>query len=63
MATYFMFGRYSPRALKAVSAQRSEEAIALIRKYGSEYKAACVARCHLSNRPAVSVEVFDRVMA
>jgi len=40
MATYLMFGTYSPETLKAVSAKRSEEAVALIKKYGGEFKAA-----------------------
>ena len=39
MASYLMFGRYSPEALKAISAKRSDEAMALIKKYGGEYKA------------------------
>lgn len=40
MATYLMFGKYSPEAIKAVSAKRTDEALALIKKYGGEYKAA-----------------------
>lgn len=39
MATYVMFGKYSAEALKAVSAQRSDEATALIKKFGGELKA------------------------
>jgi uncharacterized protein with GYD domain len=39
MATYLMFGKYSPEALKAVSAKRSDDAMALIKEYGGEYKA------------------------
>lgn len=39
MASYLMFGRYSPEALKAISAKRSDEAMALIKEYGGEYKA------------------------
>ena len=39
MASYLMFGQYSPEALKAVSAKRSDEAMALIKKYGGEFKA------------------------
>ncbi|HET19973.1 MAG TPA: GYD domain-containing protein, partial [Chromatiales bacterium] len=39
MATYVMFGKYSPEALKAVSARRSDEATELIRKFGGELKA------------------------
>lgn len=34
MATYFLFGRYTPEALKAISAKRTEEAHALIRSLG-----------------------------
>lgn len=40
MATYLMFGTYSPEALKHVSAKRTDEALALVRKYGGEFKAA-----------------------
>ena len=39
MASYLMFGQYSPEALKAVSAKRSDEAMALIKQYGGEFKA------------------------
>ncbi len=39
MATYLMFGKYSPEALKAVSAKRTDEALALIKHYGGEFKA------------------------
>ena len=38
MAIYVMLGTYSPEALKAVSSKRSDEAEALIRKYGGELK-------------------------
>lgn len=36
MATYMMFGKYSLEALKEVSAERSEQAIALVEAYGGE---------------------------
>lgn len=39
MATYVMFGKYSPEALKAISAKRTDEALALIKQYGGEVKA------------------------
>jgi uncharacterized protein with GYD domain len=39
MATYLMFGTYTPESLKAASAKRTEDAIALIRQHGGEYKA------------------------
>jgi uncharacterized protein with GYD domain len=39
MATYLLFGKMSPEAAKAVSAQRTDDAIALIKKHGGEYKA------------------------
>ncbi len=34
MATYFMFGRYSLDAIEEISAERTDEAIALIEKHG-----------------------------
>jgi uncharacterized protein with GYD domain len=39
MATYLMFGTLTQAARKAVSAKRTDDAIALIKKYGGEYKA------------------------
>ena len=39
MATYLMFGTSTQAARKAVSAKRTDDAIALIKKYGGEYKA------------------------
>ncbi|MEJ2574145.1 MAG: GYD domain-containing protein [Gammaproteobacteria bacterium] len=39
MASYLMFGKYSPEALKAVSVKRSDDAVALIEEYGGEIKA------------------------
>ncbi len=39
MATYVMFGKYSREALKAISAKRTNQAVALIKKYGGEFKA------------------------
>jgi len=38
MATYFMFGRYSPDAMKEISAERTDKAVALVKKYGGEVK-------------------------
>ena len=38
MATYFMFGKYSLEAMKAVSAKRTADAIALIKQQGGELK-------------------------
>lgn len=39
MATYVMFGKYSVEALKAISAKRSDKAVALIKQNGGEVKA------------------------
>ena len=39
MATYVMFGRYSLEAVKAISAKRSSQALAVVKKYGVEVKA------------------------
>jgi uncharacterized protein with GYD domain len=38
MATYVLFGKYSVEGLKGISAKRSEEAKALIKKHGGELK-------------------------
>lgn len=39
MATYLMFGKYAMESLKAVSAKRTDEAAALVKKHGGEIKA------------------------
>lgn len=39
MATYIMFGRYSAKAVKAISAKRTQEAAALIKQHGGKLKA------------------------
>jgi uncharacterized protein with GYD domain len=38
MATYFMFGKYSKDAVKAISAKRTDKAVALIKDNGGELK-------------------------
>jgi len=38
MATYFMFGKYSTEAAKAISAKRTDQAVALIKQNGGELK-------------------------
>jgi uncharacterized protein with GYD domain len=40
MSTYVLFGKYTPDALRGVSAKRTEEANALIKGLGGEIKAA-----------------------
>jgi uncharacterized protein with GYD domain len=39
MATYILFGKYSVEGLKGISAKRSSEAKALVKKHGGELKA------------------------
>jgi uncharacterized protein with GYD domain len=39
MATYLMFGTSTPAARNAVSAKRTEDALALINKHGGKFKA------------------------
>jgi uncharacterized protein with GYD domain len=39
MAMYVMLGKYSAEAIKGISAKRSEDARALIKKHGGEVKA------------------------
>lgn len=36
MATFFMFGKYSPGALKEMSAERTDKAVSLIKRFGGE---------------------------
>lgn len=36
MGTYFMFGRYTQESVKAISAERTDKAEALIEKYGGK---------------------------
>ena len=40
MATFVMFGRYSPEAMKGLSKDRTAAAGALVQKYGGQIKAA-----------------------
>ena len=39
MATFLMFGKYGPKALKEMSAERTTQAVALIRKLGGSVEA------------------------
>lgn len=39
MATYVMFGKYSLDGMRGISAKRSDEARALVKKHGGEVKA------------------------
>ncbi|MCI0705617.1 MAG: GYD domain-containing protein [Planctomycetia bacterium] len=39
MATYLMFGKYSPEAVKAISAKRTADSVAVIKQHGGELKA------------------------
>ncbi len=39
MATYLMFGKYSVESAKSISAKRTDQSLALIKKYGGEFKA------------------------
>jgi len=36
MATFLMFGKYSPKALDAMSAERTASAVEMIKKFGGE---------------------------
>ena len=38
MATYLMFGKYSTEAAKAISAKRTDQAVATIKQNGGELK-------------------------
>ena len=92
MATFFMFGKYTSEAIKKVSIERTQQAVAEIKKLGGNMIAmhallgeydllfcvslpgveeaikASVALKRLTgisftSCPAVSVEVFDQLMA
>ena len=39
MATFFMFGKYSPEAVKSLSAARTQQAVSEIKKLGGEVNA------------------------
>ena len=36
MGTYFMFGKYSPEAIKGISGKRTEEAVSPIKRLGGK---------------------------
>jgi len=38
MATFLMFGKYSPEALKQISSKRTEDTVSLIKKFGGKVK-------------------------
>jgi hypothetical protein len=65
MATYLMFGTLTQEARRAASAKRTGDALALIEKYGGEFKAGyarCSARSILWSfttcpEPAIQVSV------
>ena len=38
MATFFMFGKYTRRGIEGISAERTEESMALIKENGGEFK-------------------------
>jgi uncharacterized protein with GYD domain len=38
MATFFMFGKYSSESLENMSAERTDKAVSLIKKFGGEVK-------------------------
>ena len=38
MATFLMFGKYSPEAVKKISAERTEKTVKLAKKYQGEIK-------------------------
>ncbi len=42
MATYFMFGKYSPKSIKKISAERTDQAAELLKKHGGELKSGYV---------------------
>ena len=39
MATYLMFGKYSPKSLKAASADRTKEALKVVKQFQGEVEA------------------------
>lgn len=38
MATFLMFGKYSPEAVKQISAKRTEQTVKLVKKFQGEVK-------------------------
>ena len=42
MATYLMFGKYSVKSIKKISAERTEQAAALLKEHGGKLKAGYV---------------------
>lgn len=38
MATFFMFGKYSPESVKGMSSERTETAVSTVKKFGGEIK-------------------------
>ena len=38
MSTFFMFGRYSPAAIKEISAKRTDKTAGIVKNFGGELK-------------------------
>ena len=63
MAIYLLFGKYSAESLKGISAKRSEDAKALIKKHGGELKAAYATLGDVDLMMAVDLPDNARAMA
>ena len=63
MAIYLLFGKYSAESLKGISAKRSEDAKALIKKHGGELKAAYATLGGVDLMMAVDLPDNARAMA
>ena len=63
MAIYLLFGKYSIEAFKGISAKRTDEARALIKKHGGELKAAYATLGGVDLMMAVDLPDNARAMA
>jgi uncharacterized protein with GYD domain len=58
MATFFMFGKYTPESIKKISAERTQQAVNEIKKMGGEVSAM---RAALRIRFAICVKLAVEV--
>lgn len=58
MPIFFMFGKYSTEALKGISSERTDKAVALIKKHGGEVKSMF---CLLGEHDLIFIVEFPNI--
>ncbi|MBE9547192.1 MAG: GYD domain-containing protein [Proteobacteria bacterium] len=58
MSIFFMFGKYSTEALKKISSERTDKAVAVIKKHGGEVKSMY---CLLGEHDLILIVEFPNI--